>query len=84
VPASAGSRVANPGDTVEQRLEILDPLMSWAQALSQNLRRFRATGYDKQALPKLQLHAQDLIERTHERHGWQLPPNSSPHLSPLD
>ncbi|TFB54222.1 hypothetical protein [Cryobacterium sp. Sr3] len=75
---------AKPGDSVEQRLENLDPLMNWAHALSQNLRHFRATGYDKQALPKLQSHAGDLTKRTHERHGWQLPPTSIPYLRPLD
>lgn len=58
--------------------------MSWAQALSQNLRRFRATGYDKQALPKLQSHAEDLIKRIHEPHGWLPPPTSSPHIRPLN
>ena len=58
--------------------------MSWVQALSQNLRRFRATGYDKQALPKLQSHAEDLIKRIHEPHGWLPPPTSSPHIRPLD
>lgn len=75
---------AKPGDTVEQRLENLEPLMNWAQALSQNLRRFRATGYDKRALPKLQSQAEELTKRIHERHGWKLPPTSSPHLRPLD
>ena len=75
---------AKPGDSVEQRLENLEPLMNWAQALSQNLRRFRATGYDKRALTKLQSHAEDLAKRIHERHGWQLPPTSSQHLRPLD
>lgn len=85
--ATLGRQVLNaakPGDSVEQRLENLDPLMVWAHALSQNLRRFRATGYDKQALSKLQSHAEDFTKRTHERHGWQLPPTSSPYLSPLD
>ena len=32
---------AKPGDTVDVRVENLDPLMSWAHALSSNLRHFR-------------------------------------------
>ncbi|MEZ0141040.1 hypothetical protein AB1285_04300 [Microbacterium sp. NRRL B-14842] len=75
---------AQPGDSVEQRLRNLDPLMSWTQALSQNVRRFRATGYDATALAKLESHARDLIKQIHERHGWELPPTSNPRLEPLD
>lgn len=75
---------AQPGDSVERRLQILGPLMSWTQALSQNVRRFRATGYDKTALAKLESHARDLIGDVHERHGWDLPPTSNPRLTPLD
>ena len=33
---------AKPGDSVDQRLRNLDPLMSWTQAFSQNLRLFRS------------------------------------------
>ena len=75
---------AKPGDGVDQRLENLDPMMSWAQALSQNLRHFRAVGYDKVALAKLQSNAEDLVKQLHARHGWQQPPTSSPHIQPLD
>ncbi|MCR2792778.1 hypothetical protein NQ156_06840 [Microbacterium sp. zg.Y625] len=75
---------AEPGDTVEQRLERLDPLMTWALALSQNLRLFRAKGYDGPALLKLRAHAEELVKDIHERHGWQLPPTSNPRLKTLD
>lgn len=75
---------AKPGDSIEQRLRNLDPLMSWTQAFSQNLRLFRSKGYDKEALFKLQSNATDLTKTIHERHGWELPPTSNPRLSPLD
>lgn len=75
---------AKPGGSVEQRVKSLDPLISWTQALSQNLRLFRRTGYDKEALTKLQGNAADLTRRIHKRHGWELPPTLNPHLSPLD
>ncbi len=45
---------AKPDDSVEQRLQNLDPLISWTQALSQNLRLFRKSGYDKVVLSQLQ------------------------------
>ncbi|MGV9769430.1 hypothetical protein ACWDR7_08130 [Microbacterium sp. NPDC003461] len=75
---------AQPGDTVDQRLRNLDPLMSWTQALSQNVRRFRATGYDATVLAKLESHARDLTKQIHDRHGWELPPTPNPRLEPLD
>jgi hypothetical protein len=75
---------AKPGDSVDQRLNSLDPFISWAQALSQNLRLFRRTGHDKVALSKLQENATNLTRNIHERHGWELPPASNPRLSPLD
>lgn len=75
---------AKPGDSVDQRLNNLDPFISWAQALSQNLRLFRRKGYDKQALSKLQANAADVTRSIHERHGWELPPTSNPRLNPLD
>lgn len=74
---------AELGDSVEQRLKKLDPLFSWAQALSQNLRRFRSIGYDKTALDGLQAYATGLTTEIHKQHGWELPPTSNPRLSPL-
>jgi len=74
---------AKPGDTIERRLENLDPLMSWAQALSGNLRRFRSVGLDVEALSKLHAHADDLVKTLHARHGWDLPPQRNPRLEPL-
>lgn len=75
---------AKPGDSVDQRLKNLDPLISWTQALSQNLRLFRKTGYDKDALSKLRVNATDITRSIHERHGWELSPTSNPRISPLD
>jgi hypothetical protein len=75
---------SQPGDSVEQRLEVLDPFIAWTQALSQNLRLFRGTGYDKATLSKLRLHATDIIKDIHEHHGWELPLTSNPRLRPLD
>ncbi|KIP95846.1 hypothetical protein RU09_00335 [Microbacterium sp. MEJ108Y] len=75
---------AKPGDSVDQRLDNLDPFMSWAQALSQNLRLFRRTGYDKAALSKLRENATGLTKDVHKKHGWELPPTSNPRVAPLD
>lgn len=75
---------ARPGDSVEQRLQNLDQFVTWTQALSQNLRLFRSTGYNNEALSKLRSHAVNLTKKIHEQHGWDLPPASNPRLSPLD
>src|SRR5690606_34214783 len=71
--ATYGRRVmeqARPTDTIERRLHNLDPLLTWAQALSHNLRRLKVTGHDASALNKLADHAQGLVASIHERHGW--------------
>lgn len=75
---------ARPDDSVEQRLNNLMPMMSWAQALSQNLRCFRSVGHDRQALSALETNAATLIRDVHARHGWDLPPSTNPHLEVLD
>ena len=75
---------ARPGESAEQRLKILDLHITWAQALSQNLRLFRNNGYDKEALSKLRANALGLVEEIHGRHGWEMPPASNPRLSPLE
>ena len=75
--------VSRPRDTIERRLDNLGPLMSWAQALSSNLRRFRTVGFDAQTLSMLQANADDLVKELHERHGWDLPPKGNPLLKPL-
>jgi hypothetical protein len=74
---------ARPGDSIERRLDNLGPLMSWAQALSVNLRRFRSDGLDAQTLSKLQTHAEDLVKTLHARHGWEIPPKGNPRLERL-
>ncbi|MCZ4534248.1 hypothetical protein O4159_02015 [Gordonia terrae] len=74
---------SEPGDGVEQRVDNLDLLMSWAHALSQNLRRFRSTGYNADALTDLRANAEDLVRAIHERNGWDLPPSTNPRIQPL-
>lgn len=71
-----------PG-TVEQRVENLGLLMSWARALSSNLRRFRSTGYDAGALAALHANAVQVAMSIHQRHGWELPPSTDPRVQPL-
>lgn len=75
---------AKPGDTVDQRVKNLDPLMSWAHALSSNLRHFRSIGHDAGLLGKLQANAEEHVKALHARHGWDMPPSSNPRLRPLD
>lgn len=75
---------AKPGDSVEQRVNNLDFLMSWAHALSGNLRRFRSTGHDASTLAKLQVNAEELVKSIHARHGWGLPPSTNPRIQSLE
>lgn len=75
---------AKPNDGVEQNVDNLMPLMTWAHVLSQNLRRFRSVGHDRKTLSILQANAEDLIKDMHARYGWDLPPSSNPRLQPLD
>lgn len=65
---------AKPGDSIDQRLANLDPLMRWAKVLSDNLRLFRSKGYDAEVVAKLRANAQGLVKSIHEKHGWELPP----------
>lgn len=74
---------AQPGDTIDRRLDNLDPLMSWAQALSGNLRYFRSVGLDGDTLSKLESHAVAGVKELPERHGWDLPPDGNPRIKPL-
>lgn len=76
--------VAQPGDTVDQRLSKLDPLMRWAIVLSGNLRLFRAKGHDAEVAAKLRAAAERLTKDIHEKHGWELPPTTMPGVQPLD
>ena len=78
--------MAKPGDTVDQRLANLDPYQLWAQALSSNLRHFRAVGFDAAAAAKLHKIALDNAQSIYEKHGWELPPSapSGLKLKPLD
>lgn len=76
--------VSEQRETVEQRVKNLEPLMSWAHALSINLRRFRSTGHDAEVLAELQANAEAIIGSIHERHGWELPPSANPRVRPLN
>lgn len=76
--------VSEQRETVEQRVKNLEPLMSWAHALSNNLRRFRSTGHDAAVLAELRANAEAIVGSVHERHGWELPPSTNPRVRPLD
>ncbi|WP_078321586.1 hypothetical protein [Mycobacteroides chelonae] len=76
--------VSAQGETVEQRVKNLEPLMSWAHALSSNLRLFRSTGYDAGVLAGLQANAKAVVRSIHERHSWELPHLTDPRVRPLN
>lgn len=76
--------VSEQSATVEQRVRNLEPLMSWAHALSNNLRRFRSTGHDAAVFAELQANAEGLVRSIHECHGWELPPSADPRVRPLN
>ncbi|GAA3715892.1 hypothetical protein [Gordonia hankookensis] len=70
-------------DTVEQRVRNLDPLMSWAHVLSQNLRRFRSTGHNAAAPAALRANAEEFVRAVCEQNGWGPPPSTNPRIQPL-
>lgn len=76
--------VSRQGEAVEQRVKNLEPLMNWAHTLSSNLRLFRSTGHNAAVLAELQANAEALVRSIHERHGWELPPSTSPRVRPLN
>lgn len=76
--------VSEQGETVEQRVKNLEPLMSWAHVLSSNLRRFRSTGHNATVLAELQANAEAVVRSIHERHRWELPPSTNPRVRPLN
>lgn len=75
---------AKPSDGIEQRVENLEPLMTWAQGLSHNLRRFRSVGYDKSSISNLQTIAEDHLKSIHAKNGWGEPSSDNPRLQPLE
>ena len=75
---------AKPGDNVEQRLQNLEPLMTWAQAFSSNLRFLKSKGRDAASLETLTSHAEGLVKQIHEKNGWDLPPRTNPRVQPLE
>lgn len=70
-------------DDIEQQVRNLEPLMTWAQALSSNLRLLRSKGHDAAALRALAANDSDLIRQLHEKYGWEQPPTSNPRIRPL-
>lgn len=62
-------------DDVETRLANLDPLLRWAGALSQNLRRFRRVGYDAVAVRDLCVNAEKVNREVCDANGWDAPPS---------
>lgn len=76
--------IAKPGDTVDQRVKNLDLLMSWAHALSTNLRHLRTTGHDADVLARLRANAEQQVVALHELHGWELPQKVNPRIQLLD
>lgn len=75
---------AKPNDSVEQRLQLLEPYHVWAQLLSSNLRRFRTVGYDADAAAKLRANAEARARQVYVAHRWELPPTTIPGLKALD
>lgn len=73
-----------PGDSIEARVQNLDSMMSWAHALSSNLRRFRSVGFDAGTLQSLQDNAEKLVQDIHARQGWDLPPRENPRIQPME
>lgn len=74
---------SKPGDSVEQRVNNIAPLMAWAHALSQNLRRFRSNGHDVEVAAELTSRARGQVRSIHESHGWMLPTAFPSGLEPL-
>lgn len=75
---------SQPGDTVEKRLEILEPYMIWAQLLSSNLRYLRKVGSDADKIGELQAAAETQAKKIYKDHGWTPPPTSMPGVQPLE
>lgn len=75
---------ARENDTVDQRLQNLEPYQRWAQVLSHNLRRFRKVGYDAGAVAELRASAEGQIRTISAEHGWDLPSTTIPGLRPVE
>lgn len=76
---------ADPSDTLDERMEKLDPLFAWGMALSGNLRRLRKTGPDGDSMSKLRQHVEEQVEGLYEQNDWGQPPSGqSPRIKPLE
>lgn len=75
---------SRPDDSVDQRVDNLMPLMTWARTLSSNLRYPRSTGHDAGTLTKLTQRAVSMIRQLHTKQGWALPSERGPGVAPLD
>jgi hypothetical protein len=56
--------------------------MSWPQALSGNLQRFRSVGLDVQTLSKLLAYAEDLVKTLRALHGYERLSTGNSRLEP--
>ena len=72
------------GDTVEERLANLDAYQRWAQVLSNNLRNFRASGFNVDAASQLRASAESQAIAVCIKNGWESPPTTLPGVQPLD
>lgn len=75
---------ATPSDSVDERLQKLEPVQTWAQAFSTNLRVLKSKGYDPDPLAKLTARGKEYITNVHRNNGWELPPERNPRLGTLD
>lgn len=85
--AALGYQVMAQGkddDTVDNRLAQLEPLILWAQVLSQNLRHFRKVGPSRDDAIKLHDNAVAHLRQAHERNGREMPPTTHPRIKPLE
>lgn len=73
---------SKPNDTVDERVALLRPGQDWTMAYIINLRRFRSTGKDPEALRSLADHAQAAVSAIYARNGWDDP--EMPNFSPLE
>lgn len=75
---------SKPGDTVDQRLNVIDPLLRWAHTLGGNLRLFRRRGYDADTVAKLRDSANNNVLAIYKAHDWELPRTTIPGVEALD
>lgn len=80
----AAAARADLEDMGRDRDALPDLSARWGAALTQNLRRFRATGYDEQTMHRLTASTREQLERLHTSRGWELPAETMEGVEPLD